>query len=185
MIIKGTHGTCSSNADSIRANGFTCSKVALRGEGVYFWGYMSDELEIYARDLAIAWWRFAKKRGDYANMANQNCSVIFVHLNVEDQDILDFEDPQIREKFIIFYQKVFEKFEGKSEIEKISDTYNRFVNKLEKSIGKTFSMLHVKVQAPKRYEKMLPIDITGQPSCYVVRDLECIEINKFEENKNE
>jgi hypothetical protein len=118
-------------------------------------------------------------------MANQNCSVIFVHLNVEDQDILDFEDQQIREKFIIFYQKVFEKFEGKSEIEKISDTYNRFVNKLEKSIGKTFSMLHVKVQAPKRYEKMLPIDITGQPSCYVVRDLECIEINKFEENKNE
>jgi hypothetical protein len=23
---------------------------------------MSDELETYAKDLAIAWWRFAKKR---------------------------------------------------------------------------------------------------------------------------
>jgi hypothetical protein len=46
-------------------------------------------------------------------------------------------------------------------------------------------MLHVKVQAPKKYDKILPIDITGQPSCYVVRDLKCIEINKFEESNDE
>ncbi len=126
------------------------------------------------------------KRGDYANVANQNCAIVFAHLNVEEPDVLDFEDQKIREKFIIFSQKIYAKYEGKNEKEKISDTYNRFVNKLEKSTGKTFSMLHIKVQAPKGYtNKTLPMDITGQPLCYVVKNLECIEITKIEVNNNE
>jgi hypothetical protein len=63
--------------------------------------------------------------------------------------------------------------------------YNMFVSKVEKTIGKTFSMIHVKVQAPKTYKKVLPIDLTGQPSCYVVKNLECIKITQFEEIGNE
>jgi hypothetical protein len=119
-MIKGTHGTCFSNANSIRSNGFRYSNVGLRGKGVYFWGYTLDELEAYTRELAIAWWRFAKKRGDYAKAAKQDCSVIYTHLNVESQDILDFEDQQVREKFVVYSQKVYERIKGKSEEEKIS-----------------------------------------------------------------
>ncbi|MEK8021107.1 MAG: hypothetical protein VSS75_029905 [Candidatus Parabeggiatoa sp.] len=182
--MKGTHGTCSSHADLIRANGFRYSNVGLRGGGVYFWAYTLDNIETYARDLAIAWWQFAKKRGDYAKAAKQNCSVIFTHLNVESQDILDFEDQQVREKFVVYAQKVYDKIEGKTKEEKISIVYDLFVGDLEKTIGKTFSMLHVKVQAPNTYKKRLPIDLTGQPSCYVVKNSSCIQINQFEEFDN-
>jgi len=104
--MKGTHGTCSSNANSIRTNGFRYSNVG-------------------------------------------HCSVIFTHLNVENQDILDFEDQQVREKFVVYSQKVYERIKGKSKEEKISTTYDLFVSEVEKTIGKTFSMIHVKVQAPQ------------------------------------
>jgi len=178
--MKGIHGTCSSYADSIRANGFRYSHVGLRGRGVYFWGYTLDDLEAYGRELAIAWWRFAKQRGDYAKATKQNCSVIFTDLTVESQDILDFEDQQVREKFVVYSQKVYERIEGKSQEEKISTIYDLFVGEVENTIGKTFSMIHVKVQAPKTYKKLLPIDLTGQPSCYVIKNLASIKINKFE-----
>jgi len=181
-LFKGTHGTCSSNADSIRANGFRYSNVGLRGGGIYFWGYILDDLEVYAKDLAVAWWRFAKKKGDYAKAASSRCSVIFADLKVESHDILDFEVRQVREQFIVYSQKVYERIKG---INKISTIYDMFVSDVEESIGKTFKMIHVKVQAPKTYKKVLPIDLTGQPSCYVIRNLDCIEITRFEEFDDE
>ncbi len=63
--------------------------------------------------------------------------------------------------------------------------YDLYISEVEKSLGKKISITHVKVPFPKGYEKMLPMDITGQPSCYVVRDLDCIKINKFEVSNNE
>jgi hypothetical protein len=184
-LFKGTHGTCSSNADSIRASGFRYSNVGLRGGGIYFWGYLLDELETDAKALAIAWWRFAKKRGDYAKAASSRCSVIFADLKVENQDILDFEDQQVREQFIVYSQKVYERIQGVNPNEKISTIYDMFISEVEESIGKTFKMIQVKVQAPKTYKKVLPIDLTGQPSCYVIRNLDCIEITRFEEFDDE
>ena len=119
-MFKGTHGTCYSNAESIRADGFRYSNVGLRGGGIYFWGYILDDLEIYAKDLAIAWWRFAKKKGDYAKATSSRCSVIFANLKVENQDILDFEDQQVREQFLVYSQKVYERIKGINPDEKIS-----------------------------------------------------------------
>jgi len=110
-LFKGTHGTCSSNADSSRTSGFRYSNVGIRGGGIYFWGYLLDDLETDAKDLAIAWWRFAKKRGDYAKAASSRCSVIFADLKVENQDILDFEVRQVREQFIVYSQKVYERIQ--------------------------------------------------------------------------
>ena len=188
-MMKGTHGTCSSNADSIKINGFRYSNIGLRGGGVYFWGYTLDELETYARELAIAWWRFAKKRGDYAKVTKQNCSVIFAYLNVDSQDMLDFENQQVREKFVVYSQKIYERIKEKDKHETdstiISVIYDMFISDIEKTIGKTFSMIHVKIPAPNTYKKALPIDLTGQPSCYVIKNLKCIEITQFEEINDE
>jgi hypothetical protein len=184
-LFKGTHGTCSSYADSIISSGFRYSNVGLRGGGIYFWGYILDELEVYAKDLAIAWWQFAKKKGDYAKAASSRCSVIFANLKVENQDILDFEDQQVREQFIVYSQKVYERIKGINPNEKISTIYDMFVSEVEESIGKTFKMIHVKVQTPKTYKKLLPIDLMGQPSCYVIRNLDCIEITRLEKFDDE
>ncbi|MEN8220950.1 MAG: hypothetical protein ABFS56_32275 [Pseudomonadota bacterium] len=184
-MFKGTHGTCSSNADSIRANGFRYSNVGLRGGGIYFWGYLLDDLEAYAKDLAIAWWRFAKKKGDYAKAASSRCSVIFADFKVETPDILDFEVRQVREQFIVYSQKVYDRIKGINPEQKISTIYDLFVSDVEDSLGKSFKMIHVKVQVPKTYKKVLPIDLMGQPSCYVIINLDCIEITRFEEFNDE
>jgi len=180
-FFKGTHGTCSSNAESIIANGFKYSNIGLRGGGIYFWGYILDDLEVYAKDLAIAWWRFAKKKGDYANAVSSRCSVIFADFKIDNQDILDFEDQHIREQFTVYSQKVYQRIKAINPDEKISTIYDMFISDVEKSMGKTFKMIHVKVQAPKTYKKVLPMDLTGQPSCYVIKNLDCIEITRFEE----
>ena len=180
-MFKGTHGTCFSNANSIRTNGFRYSNIGLRGGGIYFWGYILDDLEVYAKDLAIAWWRFAKKKGDYAKAASSHCSVIFADFQVENQEILDFEDQQVREQFIIYSQKVYERIKEINPDQKISTIYDLFISDVEKYLGKTFKMIHVKVQVPKTYKKVLPIDLTGQASCYVIRNLNCIKIRRFEE----
>lgn len=180
-MFKGTHGTCYSNAESIRNNGFRYSKINLRGGGIYFWGYILDDLEVYAKDLAIAWWRFAKKRGDYANAVSSSCSVIFAEFKIDNQEILDFEDQQIREQFIVYSQKVYPRIKAINSNEKISTIYDMFISDVEKSMGKSFKMIHVKVQAPKTYNKVLPMDLTGQPSCYVIKNLDCIDITRFEE----
>ena len=60
-----------------------------------------------------------------------------------------------------------------------------FVKDLEKKTGKNFQVVHVKVQQPRGFKKELPLDITGQPSCYVVKDTTCIEITRFEEIDDE
>jgi len=60
-----------------------------------------------------------------------------------------------------------------------------YISEVEKSLGKIISIIHVKIPFPKGYEKTLPMDITGQPSCYVVKKLDCIEIKKFEECNDE
>jgi len=159
-LFKGTHGSCYSNAESIRNNGFRYSKMNLRGGGIYFWGYILDDLEVYAKDLAIAWWRFAKKRGDYTNTVSSRCSVIFANFKIDNQ--------QIREQFIVYSQKVYPIIKAINPNEKISTIYDMFINDVEKSMGKCFKMIHVKVQAPKTYNKVLPMDLTGQPSCYVI-----------------
>jgi hypothetical protein len=81
----------------------------------------------------------------------------------------------------VYSQKVYQRIKTINPDEKISIIYDMFISEVEESIGKSFKMIHVKVQAPKTYKKVLPIDLTGQPSCYVIKNLDCIEITRFEE----
>jgi len=52
-MMKGSHGTCVSRADLIKANGFSESLHGRRGSGAYFWAYTLDALKPYMRELAI------------------------------------------------------------------------------------------------------------------------------------
>lgn len=181
MIMKGTHGTCVSRANLIKTNGFSGSSQGKRGTGAYFWGYTRDALHDYVRELAIAWWRYAlEKPRYYQKELDQRCCVIYVHLTSDPLDVLDFENQQLRDRFFEYCHKVHPRLTG-SEEEKTSTIYDMFISDIERKLERTFKIVHVKVQQPSKTRKMLPLDITGQPSCYVVKDLSCISVVNFEE----
>jgi len=184
-MMKGTHGTCVSRATSIRQNGFSRSAQGRRGSGVYFWGYTIDELELYVRNLAISWWRFAhQKRNDYREEEDPRCCVLFATLQSNSTDVFDFENQQIRDKFVEYSAKTLPRLTG-SDDEKISTIYDMYLERVESLYDKKYKIIHVKVPQPSNFQKLLPLDITGQPSCFIVKDLSCITTDRFEEVNDE
>ncbi|MEJ6531919.1 hypothetical protein [Pseudoalteromonas lipolytica] len=180
--MNGAHGTCVSRARSICNNGFNASN-GRRGHGVYFWGYLNQNLESYAKSLAMAWWRYSHKKGDYSKDSDSSCAVILSGINIPEEYLLDLEHQAIREKFIEYSTKAYAKLEGEDD-EKLCTMYDMFVQELESQLDIEFKGIHVKVQAPKKFEKTLPQDITGQPSCYIVKDVSTIEVRCLEELGN-
>lgn len=179
---KGTHGTCRTRAQNIFNVGFSGLAAGKRGSGVYFWGYNHDELEPQVCELASAWWNYSLKQGRYSKEANPKCAVINVSLHLSDEEVLDMEGQIIREKFIIYSQKVLAKLQDVSD-ELVSQVYDMFVASLESVLGQSFKMVHVKVQRPTKWKYALQPqnDISGQPSCYVVKELTCISIDGVKE----
>jgi hypothetical protein len=184
--MKGTHGTSMSRAISIKDNGFNTKSIGLRGSGAYFWGYTINALEKHVRDLAVAWWRFAHDTKNlYKNDEDKRCCVLFASLESSPADLFDFENQEIRDKFFNYSQEVFPRLKGTDE-EKCSAIYDMYLHDIESKLKREFKIIHVKVQQPRKFTKHLPLDITGQPSCYVVKDLSCIiAIDKFEELNDE
>lgn len=180
--MKGTHGTCVSRANLIRQNHFCSSSAGLRGAGVYFWGYTSVSLRDYARELAISWWRFAhNKQGNYSKEKDKKCCVVYVSLNTQGLDVLDLENQEVRDTFIEYCQRVSPHIICEDDREKTSRLYDMFVDELEEKLERNFKVVHVKVQRPRKTQGILSLDITGQPSCYVVKDVSCIQVDEFEE----
>lgn len=182
--MKGTHGTCHTRSEMIKEEGFRRSDIGKRGAGAYFWGYTRGSVESYARHLAFTWWQFAKKKGDYSNNGDDGCCIIYASFNAEPACVLDLENQLIRDKLFEYSQNVFERIAG-SEDDKISAIYDMFIADVEINVVQQFKIVHVKVPQPRGVTKVLPLDITGQPSCYVVRDLSCITVERFEEIYNE
>lgn len=184
-MMKGTHGTCVSRANSIKDNGFSGSANGKRGAGAYFWGYTNDGLRGYVRELAISWWRYAlEKPRSYHKEKDQRCCVIYVTLDAKNSEILDLEKQVLRDIFFDYCNKTLPRLEGDPE-KNIPVVYDMFVGDIERKLKKKFKIVHVKVQQPRNTKKLLPLDITGQPSCYVVKDLACIGIDDFEELDDE
>lgn len=179
---KGTHGTCASRAESIVQNGFSLSSVGLRGTGIYFWGYSDMSLKAKAANLALCWHAFAQKRGDYSKDTDQSAAVIFAVIHVEGDELLDLESDLIRDKFEAFVLSISEKHPdlGTDTAESISKTYDVFIDLLEKKMGAPFKAIHVRVQPPKTYKGGLSKNYTGNPSCYVVKDQQVIDVEGCE-----
>lgn len=176
--LKGTHGTSHSRATLIEREGFKeGTDAGRRGTGVYLWGYIDPTLEQYAEALAIGWWRFAQSERRYARDADKSCSVIYVGLSVSEADF-DFEGQVLREHFIKFANEVYKRIrKGKSYNCGVGQVYDLFLKQIEDRTKKRFGVVHVRVSPPPKdyYESALPLDLTGHPSCYVVRNLSLID----------
>ena len=154
-MLRGTHGTCVSRAESITVHGFGTGR-GLRGSGVYFWSYTIESLEDYVRALAIAWWRFAKdSKQHYKNEYNQSCSILYVSFNLDQNDILDLENQLLRDKFIEYSQKILPKLDKHSDSneEKIRTIYDMFVKDIE--------------NWQKKHTKLYMLKFRDQERCYL------------------
>tara|TARA_R110001599_G_scaffold26935_1_gene94902 strand:- start:4441 stop:4995 length:555 start_codon:yes stop_codon:yes gene_type:complete len=181
-MIKGTHGTCTSNADSIMADmSFRASTVGLRGAGAYFWGYHSDEAKDDAKELAVCWWGIETKRGNYSKSQDKRCSVIYVDFTIENKDVevLDITEPEINETFRTYSKKVLDRVVTK-DANDVSQVYDMFISLLEEKAKRNFKLIHARVQSPGGYDSGLPKDVAGTPSCYIARDTSCVNIKSRE-----
>jgi len=88
-LYRGAHGTCGTCAEGIKSDGFVPSGVGLRGAGAYFYGYTLDPLEQSSERLAVGWYCFALRRGDYSKYADQSGRVLFVEFDVASEDVLE------------------------------------------------------------------------------------------------
>ena len=177
---KGTHGTCLAYAEKINKEGFTVDSNGRAGTGAYFWAYHLDKYEIFAKELASAWWHFQHNKGRYDNEAKKDCAVIFVEIDVSGA-LLDFEDSETREKFIMFANTVYRKLKGKS-YKRDYEVYDLFVDMLEKELKLKFDVLFVRLAPPDKsfYKPSLPMAITGAPMCYVVKNSDRIQIARID-----
>lgn len=176
----GTHGTTKCRADNIVNKGFTISPKGYRGSGVYFWGYTSKSLKQHCHELAVGWWAFAKKKGDYTKDSNTSCRVIYA--SIETENLLDLELISIREKLVEYCSNIDDRnLRGLSKKETLTKSYDMFVDDVEKKLKHSFDLVHVKVQKPNGCKTTLDQDVTGQPSCFVVKEPSCIVINDIEE----
>lgn len=186
--MKGTHGTSRSRAMQIQRTGFKASIQGRRGSGAYFWAYINDSMQEYVRDLATHWWLFCQSKGDYSKDENDQCSVLFVSLDIPENQMISFENHDIRERLIKYGQNITQRLQGTEE-EKTSKIYDMFVDDFEKKTGIDIKAICVKIQQPKKFNNKrlgyLPLDVTGHPLCYVVKDTTCININEMEEVDNE
>lgn len=176
--MKGTHGTSQSKANSIQKNGFNISPGGRRGSGAYFWACSDDPS--YAIALAKQWWAYSHKNNKYKNDEDSQCSVILATIEAEEEFILNFEDQFVRDSFVSFSTVYFENVEG-TKNEKISKIYDMFIADLEKKVDTRIKLVCVKLQPPNGFKNerlgFLPLDITGHPLCYVVKDESCINID--------
>lgn len=183
--MKGSHGTCVSRAEEIKRKSFR-SSLGIKGGGVYFWAYSSNES--LAKALAIGWWEKCNKDKVYAKESNTGCAVLGVSLAVEEVDCLDFESLEVREAFVSFCKSIIDRLQckkGERKEDKEAAAYDFFVKKIEEVSGKQIKVVKVKVPPPNKINYPLSIAYLGSPLCYVVKDVDCIKNVRSMEVENE
>lgn len=178
MQLKGTHGTCVSAADEIKKSGFNPHQ-GRRGTGVYFWAY-GDGTRQVARALSYAWWNFCNSKGRFRS--KENSSYICLDVDLKTEKLLDLEVHDIKHALLKFVHEASMRAANQRRNYLSKNAYDLFVQKLEEQAGE-FDVIHVTVNPPakeyfsendRRNGHVILEDMC--PSCYVVKNSNCIEI---------
>lgn len=195
-VYKGTHGTCDSIGRKIRASHFIAPQGnGRRGRGIYFWGYVSPQYKNVARNYAYNWWQYSKDIGKYSAEANTNYCIIFVEITVDKKNIYDFNDTTNAERFQLGFVDWLEKVNwgeiapsvnpknpSGEDINILSTHYHDiYIKLIEEESGNQILLVKTSVQMPCNsvITKVLTKTL-GFVTCYVVRDVSCISVEKTE-----
>lgn len=176
---KGTHGTTRSSADSIMQQGFQMGP-GIRGTGIYFWLYQYDALLDEAENLAIAWWSYSNKKGDYSEHKDSSCAIVLADLDTSPESVFDLESN--RQGIMAVSVKINDKLNDPSLSEDdrkqlLTGIHDYFVEQYEKRSGSKFDAVQVKVAPPKHFKSQFHRDVSGnQPLCLVIRNNDIVKI---------
>ena len=167
MILFGTHGTIEDSARKIICSNFYLGQGRV-GTGVYFW--RKNE---YSVTLAKGWYEFYLKKNKYDKIVNKNFAYIDVKININEENFLDLELPELKDKIAnITFAKNFDR---KTSDEDITALYDYFIKRLEEELKTKFYVWQVRVNAPYTTNEY-PLQILGNPICYVVNNNDLITI---------
>ncbi len=158
--LEGCHGTSAFRAHQIEKNGFKVSR-GRGGTGIYFWRKSG-----YYRELAIAWFKQLEAQGTFRREPKVACAVIYVQIEVSNDQLLDLEDPDVKDQIETLSKQ---RHVDTSKDGEIAALYDLFVSELEKELGNSILVTIIRVAPPKNYFGY-PIKMLGAPICFIARD---------------
>jgi len=165
--MKGSHGTTKSREESIRKFGWHVGR-GRAGTGVYFW----KECEHYVQ-LAIGWYKRALNEKRYRNDSNKLCTVIIADLETEEDEILDFDNRELRSNV---YRMAKDRGLSYTNTREISSLFDLFISELQVETGFKYKIVTMEVAPPGSEYCNYPVELLGTPICCAVRDIESIDI---------
>ena len=162
--LYGVHGTTASCADLLEQEGFRLSQ-GYRGKGIYFW-----RKNAYAEDLSIGWYLTSISQGHHSQDTDKRCAIISASINVDDNELLSLEAPNIKDHIADF----FKKSNYKDHINAIK-FYEEFFEFLELELNHPLKVVESAFPAPKKCQEY-PRQALGMPIAYLVRKANCVSI---------
>ena len=165
--MKGSHGTTKSREESIRKFGWRMGR-GRAGTGVYFW----NECEHYVQ-LAIGWYKRALKEKRYRDDSNKLCTVIIADLEAEEDEILDFDNRELRSSV---YRMAKDREFSYTNTRELASVFDLFISELEVETGSKYKIITMEVAPPGLEYCDYPVKLLGTPICCAIRDTGCIDI---------
>lgn len=170
MVLTGTHGTCVSCADSIKASGFkTPTEAGKAGKGIYFWAH-GKHTDI-ARKLAVGWHEGARRTGAYNDYPNKDCAILWAEIPVHKDAYLDFNAPEVEDTLnqLVAMARAGKQPNEPIDHELIHKVHEYVIESAEKTQGCPIDVIRARVPPPKKMD-FIEKTFIGHPNCYVVRN---------------
>jgi len=171
--LKGVHGTSRSAAQEIAQHQiFQKTDKGRVGTGVYFW-----RDNIYAKDLAICWYEYRVRKGDFK--PNEG-AVIYADICIKENEFWDLEEPSAKDDLGIFAIQQHDTDQLDDDARNTGAFYDLFIDRLEKNTNTKCKVFQIRLPSPPKCLSY-PTTLLGNPLAYVVRDETCIHIDRIEE----
>jgi len=186
----GIHGTTIEISKNIRSNGFKLSSTGRAGSGVYFWRYFDNNK--YAKYLALEWWKYSKKAGDYnAIKGNMGCCYITVKFNMDNFNTLDLSHGIMREIIRDLILTKIDELKNAlnkkvTEEEIISSLFDTFIKQIEIEQNIIIDAIITNVPPPKGSTGAVGKYVGSCAEAIILTNLNMIEkINYSEESQDD
>ncbi|MDM8515820.1 hypothetical protein QUF76_06440 [Desulfobacterales bacterium HSG16] len=164
----GSHGTTVTKYLDIKKNGFRLGS-GVRGKGIYFW-----ENNVYAKDLAFAWYVTATRQKDspYRNDQKKECAIIWAILDADKDEIIDFNSKIYRDQILNLIKnlKCDDNREGAYKL------YDTCIDMIEAELGYKIKFIITEVYPPTGKLRIFPTQMYGMAPCLVAREPSCINL---------
>jgi hypothetical protein len=174
LVLKGIHGTTRSAAQKIvQSQTFQTTPIGRVGTGVYFW-----RESLYAKDLALCWYEYRVRKGDYP--AHEGV-ILTVDLGVNENELLDLEHPSYKDALSLFAKTRPSELSPADDAGELGILYNLFIGELETTAQQKYKVCQVRLPSPPKC-LTYPTFLLGNPLAYVVRDPTGIHLVNLEDS---